>query len=118
MTTTSPLPQTDAGRIELTFTEVGNAQVATLLIDRADKLNALTLELLADLDVRRAGHPALERLSQRTGETAALLVWNGHEAVVVEQIASTCANAPLVTTRCRAGSSPDTTMVRRRRSKS
>jgi DNA-binding IclR family transcriptional regulator len=45
--------------------------------------------LLADLDVRRAAHPALEALSQRTGETAALLVWNGHEAVVVEQVAST-----------------------------
>ena len=45
--------------------------------------------LLADLDVRRAAHPALERLSQRTGETAALLVWNGSETVVVEQVAST-----------------------------
>ena len=45
--------------------------------------------LLADLDVRRAAHPALERLSQRTGETAALLVWNGSESVVVEQVAST-----------------------------
>jgi DNA-binding IclR family transcriptional regulator len=45
--------------------------------------------LLADLDVRRAAHPALERLSQRTGETAALLVWNGTETVVVEQVAST-----------------------------
>ena len=45
--------------------------------------------LLADLDVRRAAHPALGRLSQRTGETAALLVWNGSESVVVEQVAST-----------------------------
>ncbi len=45
--------------------------------------------LLADLDVRRAAHPALERLSKRTGETAALLVWNGSETVVVEQVAST-----------------------------
>ena len=45
--------------------------------------------LLADLDVRRAAHPALERLSHRTGETAALTVWNGHGVVVVEQVAST-----------------------------
>ena len=50
---------------------------------------ALAGPLLADLDVRRAAHPALERLSQRTGETAALLVWNGHETIVVEQVAST-----------------------------
>lgn len=45
--------------------------------------------LLADLDVRRAAHPALERLSRRTGETAALTVWDGQGAVVVEQVAST-----------------------------
>ena len=45
--------------------------------------------LLADLDVRRAAHPALERLSRCTGETAALTVWNGQGAVVVEQVAST-----------------------------
>lgn len=45
--------------------------------------------LLADLDVRRAAHPALERLSHRTGETAALMVWNGNESIVVEQVAST-----------------------------
>lgn len=45
--------------------------------------------LLADLDVRRAAQPVLERLSRRTGETAALTVWNGHGAVVVEQVAST-----------------------------
>ena len=50
---------------------------------------ALAGPLLADLDVRRASHPALEKLSQRTGETAALLVWNGHETIVVEQVAST-----------------------------
>lgn len=45
--------------------------------------------LLADLDVRRAAHPALERLSRCTGETSALMVWNGLGAVVVEQVAST-----------------------------
>jgi enoyl-CoA hydratase len=76
MTTTSPLPQTDAGRIELTFTEVGNAQVATLLIDRADKLNALTLELLADLErclIELATHPA-RVVVLRTGGTKAFCV--------------------------------------------
>ena len=45
--------------------------------------------LLADLDVRRAAHPALERLCRSTGETTALAVWNGQGAVVVEQVAST-----------------------------
>lgn len=44
--------------------------------------------LLADLDVRRVAYPLLAELTRRTGETAALLVWNGHEAVVVEQVPS------------------------------
>ncbi|MGH3359841.1 MAG: IclR family transcriptional regulator, partial [Nocardioidaceae bacterium] len=44
--------------------------------------------LLADLDVRRACHPALDELVDITGETAALMVWNGHESVVVEQVPS------------------------------
>ncbi|MFC5994784.1 IclR family transcriptional regulator [Pseudonocardia hispaniensis] len=53
-------------------------------------LGLLTLAgpLLADLDVRRAASPALERLTRRSRETSALMVWNGHEAVVVEQVAS------------------------------
>lgn len=44
--------------------------------------------LLAELDVRRAALPHLEELSQATGETAALAVWNGSTAIVVEQVAS------------------------------
>lgn len=44
--------------------------------------------LLAELDVRRVAHPSLERLTDLTEETSALAVWNGDEAVVVEQIPS------------------------------
>ena len=53
------------------------------------ELIALAGPLLADLDVRRAARPAaLEQLTARTGETSALVVWNGYEAVVVEQVPS------------------------------
>lgn len=44
--------------------------------------------LLAELDVRRVAYPALRDLTARTGETSALLVWSGHEAVSVEQVPS------------------------------
>ena len=44
--------------------------------------------LLADLDVRRAALPYLEELTAATRETAAISVWNGTEAIVVEQVAS------------------------------
>ncbi|MGH3438538.1 MAG: IclR family transcriptional regulator [Sciscionella sp.] len=44
--------------------------------------------LLANLDVRRVAYPALQDLTHRTGETSALMVWNGHESVVAEQVAS------------------------------
>jgi len=44
--------------------------------------------LLADLDVRRVAYPVLLELSRRTGETAALMVWDGGEAVCVEQVPS------------------------------
>ncbi|WP_334170270.1 IclR family transcriptional regulator [Sinomonas sp.] len=44
--------------------------------------------LLADLDERRVAYPALRELAERTGETTALLLWNGTEAVSVEQIPS------------------------------
>ena len=44
--------------------------------------------LLADLDERRVAYPVLRDLAERTGETSALLLWNGHEAVSVEQIPS------------------------------
>ena len=32
--------------------------------------------------------PELEKLTQRTGETTALVIWNGHESVVVEEVQS------------------------------
>jgi DNA-binding IclR family transcriptional regulator len=44
--------------------------------------------LLANLDVRRVAYPVLTDLSRRTGETAALMLWDGTEAVCVEQVAS------------------------------
>jgi DNA-binding IclR family transcriptional regulator len=44
--------------------------------------------LLADLDERRVAYPVLRELTERTGETSALLKWNGAEAVSVEQIPS------------------------------
>lgn len=51
-------------------------------------LIALTGPLLANLDVRRVAAPELAELTRRTGETSALVVWNGHESVVVEQVPS------------------------------
>ena len=44
--------------------------------------------LLANLDVRRVSFPVLEELSERTGETAVLTIWDGTESVSVEQIPS------------------------------
>ena len=44
--------------------------------------------LLADLDVRRVALGSLQQLTERTAETSALMVWNGHESVVVEQVQS------------------------------
>lgn len=44
--------------------------------------------LLADLDARRASLPILQDLSAETGETSALMVWNGAESITVEQIPS------------------------------
>ena len=49
---------------------------------------AMAGPLLADLDVRRVAYPVLHDLSRRTGETAALMVWDGGEAVCVEQVPS------------------------------
>lgn len=44
--------------------------------------------LLANLDVRRVALPILHELSDTTGETMALVVWSGSEAVTVEQVPS------------------------------
>ncbi|GAB3269957.1 IclR family transcriptional regulator [Sinomonas notoginsengisoli] len=49
---------------------------------------AIAGPLLADLDVRRVALPILRELTERTGETSALLLWSGHEAVAVEQVPS------------------------------
>jgi DNA-binding IclR family transcriptional regulator len=49
---------------------------------------ALAGPLLADLDVRRVAYPVMADLSRRTGETSALMVWDGGEAVCVEQVPS------------------------------
>ncbi len=47
----------------------------------------LGLAYLDRIDVRRMGHPALERLSERTNETATLSVLLGnHERIYVDQI--------------------------------
>ncbi len=51
-------------------------------------LIGITGPLLANLDVRRLAYSSLERLTDRTGETSALVVWSGHESVSVEQVAS------------------------------
>jgi DNA-binding IclR family transcriptional regulator len=44
--------------------------------------------LLAELDERRVAYPVLLELTEQTRETSALLVWNGDQAVCVEQIPS------------------------------
>lgn len=44
--------------------------------------------LLADLDVRRVALEDLHTLSETTGETSALAVWNGTASVTVEQVPS------------------------------
>lgn len=49
---------------------------------------ALSGPLLAELDVRRAAVPYLDELTEATSETAAIAVWNGTNAIVVEQTAS------------------------------
>ncbi|MDQ8704972.1 IclR family transcriptional regulator [Streptomyces sp. LHD-70] len=49
---------------------------------------AMAGPLLADLDVRRVAHPVLRELSRRTDETTALMLWNGSEAVCIEQVPS------------------------------
>lgn len=49
---------------------------------------AIAGPLLADLDVRRAAYPVLQTLTRATSETSALMVWDGAEAITVEQISS------------------------------
>lgn len=51
-------------------------------------LIAIAGPLLADLNVRRIAHPLLLALTERTGETSALMLWDHNEAICVEQIPS------------------------------
>lgn len=51
-------------------------------------LIAVAGPLLAELEERRVAYPVLRELAERTGETSALMVWNGTESMCVEQIAS------------------------------
>ncbi|MDO5754551.1 IclR family transcriptional regulator [Arthrobacter sp.] len=51
-------------------------------------LIAMAGPLLAELDERRVAYPILQRLTERTAETSALMVWNGRESMCVEQIPS------------------------------
>jgi len=44
--------------------------------------------LLANLDVRRAALPVLTELTGRTGETSSLVLWDGCDAIIVEQVPS------------------------------
>ena len=50
-------------------------------------LIAVAGPLLAELEERRVAYPVLRELTERTGETCALMVWNGAESMCVEQIA-------------------------------
>lgn len=51
-------------------------------------LIAVAGPLLANLDVRQVAMDDLQELSEQTGETAALNIWDGSAAVTVEQIPS------------------------------
>jgi IclR family acetate operon transcriptional repressor len=51
-------------------------------------LIAVAGPLLAEMEERRVAYPVLRRLTEQTGETSALMLWNGDEAICVEQIAS------------------------------
>jgi len=51
-------------------------------------LITMTGPLLADLDERRVAYPVLQELTERTGETSTLMLWNGTGTVCVEQIPS------------------------------
>ena len=51
-------------------------------------LISVAAPLLADMDVRRVAYPVLQELTVQSGETTALMLWNGYESVCVEQVAS------------------------------
>jgi DNA-binding IclR family transcriptional regulator len=51
-------------------------------------LVALAAPVLASFEARDLVRPLLEELAKRTGETASFSIWDGHEAVSIEQVAS------------------------------
>ena len=51
-------------------------------------LIAVAGPLLAELEERRVAYPVLRELAEQTGETSALMVWNGSASMCVEQIPS------------------------------
>jgi IclR family transcriptional regulator, acetate operon repressor len=51
-------------------------------------LIAVAGPLLAELEERRVAHPVLRELTELTGETSALMMWEGNQSICVEQIAS------------------------------
>ncbi|MET3175053.1 UNVERIFIED_ORG: IclR family acetate operon transcriptional repressor [Arthrobacter sp. UYCu721] len=51
-------------------------------------LIAVAGPLLAELEERRVAYPVLRELAEQTGETSALMMWEGNESICVEQIAS------------------------------
>ncbi|HAG60377.1 MAG TPA: IclR family transcriptional regulator [Arthrobacter bacterium] len=51
-------------------------------------LIAVAGPLLAELEERRVAYQVLRELTELTGETSALMMWEGNESICVEQIAS------------------------------
>jgi IclR family acetate operon transcriptional repressor len=51
-------------------------------------LIAVAGPLLAELEERRVAYPVLRELTELTGETSALMMWEGNQSICVEQIAS------------------------------
>lgn len=51
-------------------------------------LISVAAPLLANMDVRRVAYPVLQDLTSQSGETTALVLWNGYESVCVEQVPS------------------------------
>ncbi|MGH3510513.1 MAG: IclR family transcriptional regulator [Nocardioidaceae bacterium] len=85
------LHKSTVSRVLATLQELGLVERDT--VTRRFRLGlgviALAGPMLAELDVRRIAYPVLQELTQRTGETAALMVWDDTAAVCVEQVPST-----------------------------
>lgn len=64
-------------------------------------LITLAAPLLAALEIRDVARPLLERLAEQTGETISFSVWDGAEAVSVEQASGARTDGPVVGPRLR-----------------